>query len=194
MKIRLIILASAAALLLAGCGPKVSDKTLLTGIFEANPTESVEVSVKEIEFGQTVPVRDGQFKVEVPRYVAGMAKVKAGIVVGSFISDGTPLTLTFKEDKKVEVVSKYPKISVQEKYNAFDNAMKEFQAHYQPLIESAGDAAEEDKLYDAYQNDVKKLCLSTVADNKDNILTLITCDRSYGGVTGRLLVMAVELQ
>ncbi len=28
----------------------------------------------------------------------------------------------------------------------------------------------------------------------DNILTLITCDRSYGGATGRLLVMAVELQ
>ena len=25
-----------------------------------------------------------------------------------------------------------------------------------------------------------------------NILTLITCDRSYGGATGRLLVMAVQ--
>ena len=31
-------------------------------------------------------------------------------------------------------------------------------------------------------------------DADDNILTLITCDRSYGGVTGRLLIMAVELQ
>ena len=31
-------------------------------------------------------------------------------------------------------------------------------------------------------------------DADDNILTLITCDRSYGGATGRLLVMAVELQ
>ncbi len=30
-----------------------------------------------------------------------------------------------------------------------------------------------------------------VGDN-DNILTLITCDRSYGGVSGRLIVMAVE--
>jgi len=26
----------------------------------------------------------------------------------------------------------------------------------------------------------------------DHIITLITCDRSYGGVQGRLLVMAVE--
>ena len=26
----------------------------------------------------------------------------------------------------------------------------------------------------------------------DHILTLITCDRSYGGATGRLLVMAVQ--
>ena len=29
-------------------------------------------------------------------------------------------------------------------------------------------------------------------DANDNILTLITCDRSYGGASGRLLVMAVE--
>ena len=31
-------------------------------------------------------------------------------------------------------------------------------------------------------------------DADDNILTLITCDRSFGGATGRLLVMAVELK
>lgn len=172
MKIRLIILSLVAALPLVCCGQKSSDKTLLTGVFETNPTESVEVSVPDIEFSQTVPVRDGQFKVEVPRFLPGMARVKAGIIMGSFISDGTPLTLTIKEDKSIEVVSKYPKISIQEKYNAFDKSMKEFQAHYRPLIESATDSAAEDKLYDAYQNDVKKLCLSTVADNKDNILTM----------------------
>lgn len=27
---------------------------------------------------------------------------------------------------------------------------------------------------------------------EDNILTLITCDRSYGGASGRLIVMAVQ--
>lgn len=172
MRIKLIILASAAALLMAGCGQKVSDKTLVTGVFEANPTESVEVTIQDLEFKQTVPVRDGQFKVEVPAYTTSMARIKAGNVIGSFISDGTPLTVTIKADKKVEVTSKYPKISVQERYNAFDKSMREFQEKYQPLIESAADAAAEDKLYDAYQNDVKKLCLSTVADNKDNILTL----------------------
>lgn len=172
MKTRLIILASATAIMLASCGQKVSDKTLLTGVFEANPTESVEVSIQDINFNQTVPVREGQFKVEIPKHLTGMAKVKAGIIMATFISDGTPLTLTIKEDKKTEIVSKYPKVSVQERYNSFDKSMKEFQAHYRPLIESAQDTAEEDKLYDSYQNDVKKLCLSTVAENKDNILTL----------------------
>ena len=29
-------------------------------------------------------------------------------------------------------------------------------------------------------------------NESDHILTLITCDRSYGGASGRLLVMAVE--
>ena len=28
--------------------------------------------------------------------------------------------------------------------------------------------------------------------SEDNILTLITCDRSYGGASGRLIVMAVQ--
>ncbi len=172
MRIRLIILASATALLLAGCGGKVSDKTVVTGVFESNPTESVEVSVQDLGFTQTVPVRDGQFKVEVPRYTKGMSRIKAGNIIGSFISDGTPLTVTIKEDKKVQVASKYPKLSVQERYNVFDKSMKDFQAYYQPQIESAGDEATEDKLYDSYQNDVKRLCLATVADNKDNILTL----------------------
>lgn len=33
-----------------------------------------------------------------------------------------------------------------------------------------------------------------VPDEDDCILTLITCDRSYGGVSGRLIVMAVEMK
>ncbi len=33
---------------------------------------------------------------------------------------------------------------------------------------------------------------AVTVDENDHILTLITCDRSYGGVSGRLIVMAVE--
>lgn len=33
---------------------------------------------------------------------------------------------------------------------------------------------------------------AVIVDENDHILTLITCDRSYGGVSGRLIVMAVE--
>ena len=34
--------------------------------------------------------------------------------------------------------------------------------------------------------------LETLVTAEDNILTLITCDRSYGGASGRLIVMAVQ--
>jgi thiol-disulfide isomerase/thioredoxin len=74
------------------------------------------------------------------------------------------------------VVSKYPKLSVQAKYDAFNKSMQDIQAVYQPQIEAAKDDATEDKLYDAFQNDVRKLCLTTVDANKDNLTAVAAID------------------
>ena len=151
MKTRSIFLVAALSLLIAGCGPKVSDKTVVTGNLGADAPEMVEISIKSIGFHQPVPVKNGQFKVEVPKYTAGLAKLKAGNITSSFVSDGTPLTISFNEDKTLNVVSKYP-------------------------IEAAKDEATEDKLYDDFQNDVRKLCLSTVDANKDNLTAVSAID------------------
>ena len=176
MKTRAIFLVAALSLLIAGCGPKVSDKTVVTGNLGADAPEMVEISIKSIGFHQPVPVKNGQFKVAVPKYTAGLAKLKAGNITSSFVSDGTPLTISFNEDKTLNVVSKYPKLSVQAKYDAFNKSMQDLQNLYQPQIEAAKDEATEDKLYDDFQNDVRKLCLSTVDANKDNLTAVSAID------------------
>ena len=172
MKTRSIILAAALSLIIAGCGQKVSDVTTITGDLGADAPEMVNITIKPINFNRNFTVRNGQFKAEVPKYVEGLSKLKAGNITGSFISDGTPLTISFNEDKSLKVVSKYPKISVQAKYDAFNKSMQDVQALYQPQIEAAKDAATEDKLYDSYQSDVRKLCLAAVDANKDNLIAV----------------------
>ena len=176
MKTRSIILAAAFSLIIVSCGPKVKEVTQVTGNLGADAPEMIDISTNNTGFHRHVPVENGQFKVEVPRYTAGLTKLKAGNITASFVADGTPLTISFNEDKTLNVVSKYPKISVQAKYDAFNKAMQDIQALYQPQIEKAKDEATEDKLYDDFQNDVKKLCLSTVDANKDNLTAVAAID------------------
>ncbi len=176
MKTRSIFLAAAFALIIVGCGPKVSDKTVVTGNLGPDAPEMVDISIKNTGYNRHITVENGKFKAEVPKYTAGLAKLKAGNITASFVSDGTPLTLTLNEDKTLKVVSKYPKVSVQAKYDAFNKAMQDLQALYQPQIEAAKDEATEDKLYDAFQSDVRKLCLSAVDANKDNLTAVAAID------------------
>ena len=176
MKTRSIILGAALSLMIAGCGPKVSDKTVVTGNLGADAPEMITITIKPLNYNRNVVVKNGQFNVEVPRYVTGLAKLKVGNITGSFVSDGTPLNITFNEDKSLNVISKYPKISVQAKYDAYNKEMDGLQAKYRPLIEAAKDEATEDKLYDEYQNSAKKVCLAAVDANKDNLTAVTAID------------------
>ena len=177
MKTRSIILVAAASLLIASCGPKVSDKTTeVTGRLGNDAPESVDITIKASNFSKRVSVQNGEFKVEIPKDVINMAQLKAGSVTGSFVSDGTPLTITFNEDKSLNVVSKVPKKSVQAKFDAFNKAMLDIQNKFQPQIEAATDEATEDQLYDSFQNEVKNLCLATVKDNNNNVAAVAAID------------------
>ena len=168
MKTRSLILAAFAAFAVVSCGPKVTDKTVITGEFGADAPGEVEVSINDIGVDKTSPVVDGKFSIEVPACKTSLARLKAGNIVGTFISDGTPMTVSFGEDKTVKFVSKYPKVSANTHYADFQKGMADLQKLYQPQIEAAKNDEEEDKLYDAYQADVKKLCLETVEVDKDN--------------------------
>ncbi len=176
MKTRSLIIAALAAFAAVSCGPKVSDKTAITGDLGADASDKVEITIKEAGVEMSVPVTNGKFTAEVPACKTSVARLKTGKIIGSFISDGTPLTITINEDKTLNVVSKYPKVSVQSRYNDFQKAMTDLQALYQPKIEAAASEEVQDKIYDSYQNDVRNLCLTTLDGNKDNILAISSLD------------------
>ena len=172
MKTRVFIIAAVAAFAVVSCGPKVSDKTTVTGDLGANAPSSVNVSIKDAGVNTDIPVTDGKFSAELPVCQTGLARIKVGNLVSNFVSDGTPLTVTVNDDMSLKVSSKYPKISAQEGYAILQKGLLDLQKVYQPKIQAAISEEVENKVYEDYQADVRILCLSALDLNKDNYVTV----------------------
>ncbi len=172
MKTRSLIVAAAVALIAVSCSPKVSDKTTITGDLGANAPESVELSIKDANVLINVPVTDGKFTAEIPACQTGIARIKVGNLVNNFVSDGTPLNVTMTDGMTLNITSKYPKISTQAAYEILQKGLLDLQKNYQPKIQAAVSEEMQNSVYDAYQKDVKKICLEALNLNKDNYVTV----------------------
>ena len=172
MKTRSLFVAAVVAMFAVSCGPKVSDKTAITGDLGANAPESVEISLKDANVLINVPVTDGKFSTEIPACKTGLARIKAGNLVSNFVSDGTPLNITMGDDMSMNVTSKYPKISTQTAYAILQKGLLDLQKNYQPKIQAAISEEMQNSVYDAYQKDVKRICLEALNLNKDNYVTV----------------------
>lgn len=167
------ILAAVAAVAAVACGPKVSDKTTLEGSFGEGAPESVNIKIQEMDIDTTVAVTDGKFAVELPANKAIFAVLTADGVRARFIPDGTPLTFTVKEDGTVEISSKAPSVSIQEKYKAYADAMAQFEKDARARLEELGDEAEDsvkEQVYNDYEAAVKECNDKAFDANKDNII------------------------
>ena len=118
MKIKSIMLAAFGVAVVASCA-KVSDVTVVKGTVVPEGITEVNVTVGQV-LDTLVPVVNGKFSVEVPTNLTVIASVSAADCGANFIADGTPLTVVL--DAETTVTSKYPKISAQEKLNAFNAA------------------------------------------------------------------------
>ena len=172
MKTRALFITAVAVFVAASCAQKVSDTTKITGDLGPGVAKQVKFSLREAGIDTTVAVSGGKFNVELPACQTGLVRIAADNIVGSFISDGTPLTFTLNEDKSFNIVSKYPKVSTHTKYDAFQQKMKDLQKTYEPQIQAAANEEAEDKLYESYQSDVKDLSLAAIRDNNDNIVAV----------------------
>lgn len=143
MKLNSLILAAGMAAAVASCA-QVSDVTKITGEVIPEGFDAVQITIGE-QFDTLVPVVDGKFSVEVPTDVCQTGTVAAGQYGINFIPDGTPLQVVLKDTSVV--TSKYPKISVQAKLNAFfdqeDALVAEYRAKQQELSENEDLSAEE---------------------------------------------------
>lgn len=126
MKIRAILFAAVGAAVVASCA-KVSDVTEIKGTVVPEGISEVNVVVGEA-IDTLVPVVDGKFSLTVPTDLTVIASVSAANFGTNFIADGTPLTVVLDAESKV--TSKYPKVSAQEKLNAFNAAEEAYGTEY----------------------------------------------------------------
>ena len=173
MKSNLLIFTAVAAFAAVACGPKVSDKTAFEGTFEANAPQEVNIKIKELGIDTTVTVTDGKFAVELPATKNALATLTVGSTKVRFVPDGTPLTANVKENGDVEVVSKTPSISIQERKNAFETALNEIETKTQARLDSlgkAGDIVVRTKIYKDYDAATTDCNRRLFEENKDNCL------------------------
>lgn len=166
------ILAILAAATVA-CGPKVSDKTALECSFESDAPQEMNIKIQDLEIDTTIAVTDGKFAVELPACKTALATLSGGGVRTRFISDGTPLTVVVKGDGDVEVTSKTPAVSVQEKYNAYVDALNALGKETSEKLEALGEEAEDsvkEELFNAYEAAVEECNQKAFAANKDNVI------------------------
>ncbi len=185
MKIRSIILASAAAAVLASCGAKVSDVTAIKGTVV--PEGVAEVTVKHADTETQIPVVDGKFEVSLPVDVIRTGSITAGEASVSFISDGTPLTVVL--DEKSTVTSKYPELSVQEKLNAYNAEEKAFMDKYmakqkeiyadETMTEEEKDAKFEE-YYEGFSKEYVNHHKEAVNANPDNFVSVLAISNLRG--------------
>ena len=177
MKIKSIMLAAFAAALVASCA-KVSDVTVVSGTVVPEGVTEVNVTVGQV-VDTLVPVVDGKFSVEVPTNLTAIASVSAANYGANFIADGTPLTVVL--DAETIVTSKYPKISAQEKLNAFNAAEEAYGSEYadgqmkvmtDSLMNDEEKNAALETFYDEFMTEYKEHNKNALVANADNFTAL----------------------
>lgn len=160
---RKLMLAAAAVMMLAACNG--SKTTQLSAQFGDNAPETVKVTVGEV-LDKTVEVEDGKFEFEAPVDVTTISRIRAGMSVFSFISDGTKITLNLEDGKAYS-----NKKGVHTRYVEYNKWMDEFTKGYRKRLDEIGD---DKAAADAYFNEMlgkyNDFQKTTFRANKDNIL------------------------
>jgi len=186
MKIRSILFATVSVAVLAACGGKVSDVTEITGTVVPDGISEVNVTVGEA-IDTLVPVIDGKFTVSVPTDLAAIGTVSVADFGANFIADGTPLTVVL--DQETTVTSKYPKISVQEKLNAFNAEEKAYGEEYMTTQRQImGDSvmtddekrAKLEEFYESFFGPYKEHNVKVYTENTDNFVSLFALQNLRG--------------
>ena len=177
MKIRAVFSMALGVVISASCA-KVADVTEVTGTVVPVGIEEVSITLGEA-VDTLVPVVEGKFAITLPVDLAAVATVKAANYGANFIADGTPLTVVL--DEVTTVTSKYPKISVQERLNAFNAAEQAYVDEYSNTQrEIMGDTVMTDEqkkekleaFYESFFGPYNDHNLKTYTENTDNFVAL----------------------
>lgn len=182
-----ILFAAAAAVFAVSCG-KVSEVTEISGTVNVEGVTEVRVLVENV-VDTLVPVTDKAFHVTVPADVTVFGRISAGANGSRFISDGTPLTVVI--DEETVITSKYPKLSVQERMNAYNAAEKVLMDEYmgtqkEIFADSLKTQDEKSAAFEAFFDEFivryRDHHLGAVEANKDNFISVL----ALNGLRGEL--------
>lgn len=177
MKIRAVFSMALGVVISASCA-KVADVTEITGTVVPEGIEEVSITLGEA-VDTLVPVVEGKFAITLPVDLTAVVAVKAANYGANFIADGTPLTVVL--DEVTTVTSKYPKISVQERLNAFNAAEQAYVDEYSNTQrEIMGDTVMTDEqkkekleaFYESFFGPYNDHNLKTYTENTDNFVAL----------------------
>ena len=177
MKVKNVSFVALCALVIASCA-KVSDVTEIAGTVVPEGIDQVNITLGEA-VDTLVPVVDGKFAVTLPVDVTVVGKVVAGNFGANFISDGTPLTVVL--DEITSVTSKSPKLSVQERLNAFNAAEQAYVDEYSQtqrtilgdtLLTDVEKQAKLEEFYESFFGPYKDHNFKAYTENTDNFVSL----------------------
>ena len=180
-----MMLAVAAVMMLAACTG--SKTTHLSGEFGDNAPDRVKVSVGE-DFDKTVEVNDDKFEVDVPKNLTSLSRVRAGMSVYSFVSDGSKITLNPADGKAYSDKKK----GVHSRYVEYNKWTKAFKAEYRRKADELGD---DQAAADAYFNEMlaqyNDYVKATIKANKDNVLGVIALSE-YGSDDPKVILPLIK--
>ena len=180
-----IFCAAAVAAFAVSCG-KVSDVTEISGTVNVEGVTEVRVLVENV-VDTLVPVTDGTFHIEVPAALTTFGRVAAGANGAAFISDGTPLSVVIDEESTI--TSKYPKLSVHERMNAYNAAekvlMDEYMGRQKEIFADSLKTQEEksaafEAFFDEFIVRYRAHHVGAVEANTDNFLAVLALNNLRG--------------
>ncbi len=187
MKIRSILLSTAALAVMASCAG-VSDVTEITGTVANEEIPEVRVLIEGV-VDTLVPVTDGKFALSLSTDPALAGRILAVDMGVTFIPDGTPLNVVIDNESKVTSAS--PRTSVQEKFNIYnekENAMIEVYQNRQGEIFADTLLSQEEKnaIFEEYFNgfigDYVKFHIKAAKSNKDNFISIVALNNLNGQI------------
>lgn len=186
MKLRSILFATVSVAVLASCGGRVSDVTKIQGTVSLDGVSEIHVALGDA-IDTIAPIVDGKFQIDLPADLTVYGRIYAGEHGVSFISDGTPLTVSFEEE--LVVSSTKPEISVHERYNAYNAADKEYMNRYMAkqreiysdsLITAEDKDAKFEEFYNTFIDEYVNFNKESIKENSDNFISVLALTNLTG--------------
>ena len=168
-----LMLAAVAVMMLAACNG--AKQTHVSAQFGDNAPARVKVTVGD-KADTVVVVKDGKFEVDVPVDVTTLSRVRVGMSVYSFISDGSKITLDPNNGKAYSD----KKNGIHTRYVDYNKWTGDFKAEYARRVAAIGDdQAAVDACFKEMLPEYNDHLKATIKANKDNVLGAIALSQ-YG--------------